>query len=71
MHARTQIHTIILHSLLLRATGLIVVCRNSLREEEKHYWALLKAQLSNETEHIIAMEHQRLRLYDTYSIKSY
>lgn len=43
----------------------------SVDTEEKHYWALLTAQLSNETEHIIAVEHQRLCVYDTYLIKSY
>lgn len=39
--------------------------------KEKHYWALLTAQLSNETEDIIAVKHQRLCLCDTYLIKSY
>lgn len=39
--------------------------------EEKYRWALLTAQLSNETEHIIAPQHQRFCLCDTYLIKSY
>lgn len=68
----TQVLTITLRPLLLGATGFIVVRTDSLRTQRRNITgALLAAQPSNETQDIIAVEHQRLSLCDTYLIKCY
>lgn len=60
-HAHKRVLKMILHSFSRKGNRFHCSLQQlSADTEQKHYWALLTAQLSNETEHIIAVEHQRL-----------